>query len=336
MKKSYLIFLLFLGCLTLPIHANVVPPIVLSEIYFDDNDNWSIELYDYYQVGIYTLDDCYIESTTNTAYFNNGIIFNPNDTLVVTNDDMQTDLIINRAGDFLVMGGYTYDEIWWGDYPYSHVNAPYPGQSLVRVVLYDDVFLLAKENQPSLGYNPFDAQTFGSLEGIVVYSSGIPVSGANVSLYPVYYNIITDEFGYFFISDIYGMNYNLTVTLNDSIIFETTITIEPEGTTYVELIPDFDIDPQPQYETISISNHPNPFYEETEIHYSLPHYAEGTITIFNSKGQKVREITVSPAENSILWPGTDERNKKVPSGVYFYRLESENKTLASEKMLYLR
>jgi len=334
--KKIIIMLFILLCFGFPAHANPIVPVVFSEIYFDDNENWSIELYDYYQVGIYTLDDCYIESTTNTAYFNNGIIFNPNDTLVVTNDDMQTDLIINRAGDFLVMGGYTYDEIWWGDYPYSHVNAPYPGQSLVRVVLYDDVFLLAKENQPSLGYNPFDAQTFGSLEGIVVYSSGIPVSGANVSLYPVYYNIITDEFGYFFISDIYGMNYNLNVTVNDTIIVDTAVTVEPDGTTYVELSPDFDIDPQPQHETISISNYPNPFYEETEIHYSLPHNSTGTITIFNSKGQKIREIPVSPNENSISWSGFNEHNKKVPSGVYYYKLECESKTMASGKMLYLR
>ncbi len=335
MKKIFILLFLLL-CVTLSVQGNPIMTAFFSEIYFDDNNEWSIELYDYYQVGIYTLDDCYIESTTNMAFFNIGITFTSNDTLVVTNDDMQTDLTINREGDCLVMGGYTYDEMSWGDYPYSLVNAPDPGQSLVRVVPYYDYFLLAKENQPSLGYNPFDAQTFGSLEGIVTYSNGEIVSGAEVSFYPVYYSVITDECGYFCICDMYGMNYILTVTLNDTIIFETTVTIEPEGTTYVELILDYDIDPQPQYKTISISNHPNPFYDATTIHYSLPQHIAGTITIFNSKGQKVKEIPVSYIENSVSWTGIDEQHNQVSSGVYFYQLESGNETLASGKMLYLR
>ena len=338
MKKLFILSFLLL-CFALPVHANPIMPSYISEIYFDDNGNWTIELYDYYHLGNQpNLDDCYIESTTNLAYFNNGITFNVDDTLLVTNDDMQTDLIINREGDFLSARWAIFDEIRWGDYPYSHVNAPYPGQSLCRVAIGDDdpYFLLAKENQPSLGNNPFHAQTFGSLNGIVTYDNGVPIGGAIVSFNPVNFSVITDEFGYFLICDMYGMNYNLTVTVNDTIIVDTTVTIEPDGTTYVELSPDFDIDPQPQHETISISNYPNPFYEETEIHYSLPQYAAGTITIFNSKGQKIREIPVSPNENSTSWSGLDKNNNKVPSGVYFYNLESEDKILASGKMLYLR
>ena len=333
--KKIIVLVLLLLCFGILAHANPIMTAFFSEIYFDDNNEWSIELYDYYQVGIYTLDDCYIESTTNMAFFNNGITFTPNDTLVVTNDDMQTDLIINREGDYLVMGGYTYDEMCWGNYS-NLINAPYPGQSLVRVVPYYDYFLLAKENQPSLGYNPFGAQTFGGIQGNVTYGNGEIVSGAVVSFYPVYYSVITDECGYFCIYDMYGMNYNLTVTLNDTIIVETSVTIEPDGTNYVELTPDFGIDPQQQHETISISNHPNPFYDETTIQYSLPKHKTGTITIFNSKGQKIREIQVSPIENSITWSGFDKHNKMVPSGVYFYQLESGNETSASGKMLYLK
>jgi len=332
MKKIFiLIFLLF--SFTLVLYSNPIMTAYFSEIYFDDNDDWTIELYDYYGYPPGNLDYCYIESTTNMAFFNNGITFTSNDTLVVTNADMQTDLIINREGDYLIMGGWTYDEICWGNYS-NLINAPYPGQSLCRVPI-DDYFIFVKENQPSLGHNPFDVQTFGSLDGIVTYSSGIPIYGAEVSFYPVGYSVITDEFGYFLISGIYGMNYDLTVTLNDTIIVEMTVTIEPDETTYVELIPDFDIDPQPQYHNCSLSNHPNPFYDKTEIHYSLPYNSAGSITIFNSKGQKIREIAVSPNENSISWSGLDENNTKVPSGVYFYNLDCENKTLASGKMLYL-
>jgi len=164
----------------------------------------------------------------------------------------------------------------------------------------------------------------------------MPVGGAGVSFSPIGYNVITDEMGYFYIYGIYGMNYNLTVTVNDTILIDTTVTIEPDETTYVELTPGFGIDPQPHHETISISNHPNPFYDETTIQYSLPKHTTGTITIFNSKGQKIKEIPASPTENSVSWSGLNEKNKYVPSGVYFYNLECGDKILSSGKMVYLR
>ena len=336
--KNIIILVLLLFSYTLILHANPIIPAVFSELYFDNNDDWTLELYDFYGVSQGNLDCCCIESSTDMAYFNPGISFGCCDTILITNTDMQTDFTLNKNGDFLIIHGLFCDFLYWGNIPNSHVNTPYPGQSLARVVIYgeDAYFLLAKENQPSLGYNPFNVQTLGSLDGIVTYNNGVPIGGAIVSFNPVNYSVITDEFGYFFISGIYGMNYNLTVTVNDTIIVDTTVTIEPDVTTYVELSPDFDIDPQPQHETISISNYPNPFYEETEIHYSLPQYAAGTITIFNSKGQKIREIPVSPNENSTSWSGLDKNNNKVPSGVYFYNLESEDKILASGKMLYLR
>ncbi len=336
MKKIIILFFLLLSS-TLILHSNPIIPAVFSELYFDDNDNWHLELYDFYGLSSGNLDNCYLTSTSDTAYFNDGINFCCLDTLVVTNADMQTDFTIDKEGDFLRIFEFPYDEMCWGNYS-NHINAPYSGQSLARVVIYGDdaYFLLAKENQPSLGYNPFDVQTFGHIEGIVTYNSGIPIYGADVSFSPVNYNVITDEMGYFCICDMYCMNYNLTVTVNDTVIIDTTVTIEPDGTTYIELSPGFGIDSHQHQEILTVSNHPNPFYEQTEIHYSLPHTSSGSITIFNSKGQKIKEIPVSPTENSVSWSGLDVKNKYVPSGVYFYNLESEDKTLASGKMLYLR
>jgi len=336
MKKIIVLFF-FLLCFGILLHANPILTASFSEIYFDDNDEWSIELYDYYQLGIYTLDNCHIESTTNMAFFNNGITFTPNDTLVVTNADMQTDLIINREGDYLVIGDYAYDEICWGNYS-NLINAPYPGQSLARVVPYNNYFLLAKENQPSLGYNPFDVQTFGGIQGNVSDGSGYPIEGVQVDIIsPISLTVYVDEGGYFLIDGLYAMNYTLSAYKAGYSSIEVDVTVEPDSISSVSfLLFTQSADPQPQHETISISNHPNPFYEQTEIRYSLPHHSSGSITIFNNKGQKIREITASPTENSVSWSGFDEHNKIVPSGVYFYNLESEDNILASGKMLYLR
>jgi hypothetical protein len=343
--KKIIVLIFLLLCFGILANANPIEPIILSEIYFDGNGDWSIELYDYLQIGVNSLDLCTLMSLSDTAHFNTGISFTPNDTLVVTNSDMQTDFFINKDGDILtiygyIWGGYIFDSISWGDTPNSHVNAPYSDQSLCRVAIGDNdpYFLLAKENQPSLGYNPFDVQTFGGIQGNVSDCSGYPIEGVQVDIIsPISLTVYVDEGGYFLIDGLYAMNYTLSAYKAGYSSIEVDVTVEPDSISGVSflLVPQ-SADPQPQHETISISNHPNPFYDETTIQYSLPKHNAGMITIFNSKGQKIRKIPVSPTENSVLWSGLDEKVRNVPSGVYFYNLESEDKILASGKMLYLR
>ena len=350
--KKFIILLFILLCFTLPLQGNPIMPAFFSEIYFDDNDDWSIELYDYYQMGFNTLDDCYFESTTNMAYFNNGIIFTPNDTLVVTNDDMQTDLIINRAGDFLVMGGNTYDEMRWGNYQYSNVNAPYPGQSLVRVKFYtswypsdEPGFYLAKENEPSLGYNPYNAQTFGSLMGQVTDGDGVPVENADITISPADYHnstLYTDENGFFEVSCLYALNYNLSTTISGYPTIDTTITVEPDSTTYIHIFPIYDTDPTPQHNIYSISNYPNPFIESTTISFDLAtkSHKNTQINIYNAKGQLIRKflpVAHSPGHPvSVIWDGKNESNVLQPPGFYFYSLEVDGKKAKTNKMIMVR
>jgi len=341
MKKIFILMFLLLY-FTLNVYANPIVPLVFSEIYFDDNNDWTIELYDYYEYSSGSLDSCYLRSSSDTAYFNNGIIFDWGDTILVTNEDMQTDFSISRNGDFLEIDGYFYDLVSWYNFSPSY------NQSLARVIFCpennypDPVFCLAKENQPSLGFIPFQVQTYGTLWGYVYDINGEPVENAEIILYPDNlgsYGIQTNGDGFFQEDNLRGITYYLTVEINYNEYIDTTMTIEPDMITFVELYTDYDpqsLDPSPQENNFSISNHPNPFYDETSIQYSFPKHTTGTITIFNSKGQKVKDIPVSPTENYIIWTGLDKNNKKVPSGVYFYQLESENKTLASGKMLYLR
>jgi len=336
-KLIILIFLLFSYALIL--YSNPILPAVFSELYFDDNDNWYLELYDFYGFSPGNLDGCYLTSASSTAYFNNGIAFGCYDTLVVTNADMQTDFTINRNGTDLYIYGFFYDEMYWGDYIYSSVNAPYPGQSLARVVPYDDYFLVAKENQPSLGCNPFEVQTFGGIQGFTIDGDGYLIENVEVCISsPIFDRIYTDENGYFYIDGLYAMNYTLSAYKTGYPSVQMDVTVEPDSISSVSfiLVPQ-SADPNPQGNTLWISNYPNPFYNETQIQFSLPqNYYAAFITIFNSKGQQIKEIAVSPTENSVLWSGLDEKSKTVPSGVYFCNLECGDTILASGKMLYLR
>ena len=72
-------------------------------------------------------------------------------------------------------------------------------------------------------------------------------------------------------------------------------------------------------------NHPNPFNPETIIEFDLPDFDVVSLTLFNMKGQKVRELFQGlhqAGRVQINWDGRDEAGRAVASGVYFYRLST--------------
>ena len=86
-------------------------------------------------------------------------------------------------------------------------------------------------------------------------------------------------------------------------------------------------------------NYPNPFNPSTTISYNLSENIQNPqIEIYNMKGQKVKSYVLEEkaGENSIVWHGRDENSKSVSSGVYFYRLCNEGKTVHTRKMLMIK
>ena len=72
-------------------------------------------------------------------------------------------------------------------------------------------------------------------------------------------------------------------------------------------------------------NHPNPFNPTTTISFSLQNNSNIELSIYNLKGQKVKQLVIdqlSAGEHSVVWDGKDGNNKPVTSGIYFYKLEA--------------
>ena len=72
-------------------------------------------------------------------------------------------------------------------------------------------------------------------------------------------------------------------------------------------------------------NYPNPFNAETTISYQNPEAGRVVITIFNTRGQKVRTLldTVeAPGLHLVSWDGLDGAGVPVASGVYFCHMWS--------------
>lgn len=86
---------------------------------------------------------------------------------------------------------------------------------------------------------------------------------------------------------------------------------------------------------VKLSNYPNPFNPETTISFNLPVDQRAKLTIYNLKGQKVRQFSNIINQNSIVWKGKDQSGNSVSSGIYFYKLEA-GKTTLQKKMLLLK
>jgi hypothetical protein len=85
---------------------------------------------------------------------------------------------------------------------------------------------------------------------------------------------------------------------------------------------------------ILLSNYPNPFNKTTSIEFSLQEDIRNpVIEIFNLKGQKIKQLFCINNRNSIIWDGTDQLNKLVSSGIYLYRIETDNGISKTNKMI---
>ncbi|RKX18498.1 MAG: hypothetical protein DRP35_09185, partial [Candidatus Zixiibacteriota bacterium] len=74
-------------------------------------------------------------------------------------------------------------------------------------------------------------------------------------------------------------------------------------------------------------NYPNPFNPTTTISFSLPVKSNVEIEIFNLLGQSVKKLinkSISPGSYEIEWDGTNKQGKSVSTGIYLYRLKTED------------
>ena len=125
-----------------------------------------------------------------------------------------------------------------------------------------------------------------------------PVS-TSIDLYP-------DQFGY-----------------NMAVRTSTDVTDYPEN----DILPEqFQLD----------QNYPNPFNPLTTIAYSLPSRSDVKLTVYNVLGQAVTTLVNgyrAAGNYTIMWDGTDQTGRPVPSGIYFYQLSCGDFQMARKMIL---
>jgi hypothetical protein len=83
-------------------------------------------------------------------------------------------------------------------------------------------------------------------------------------------------------------------------------------------------------------NYPNPFNPITQISFDMPSAGNVNIEVYNLLGQKINTLVSGYKDvghYTVTWNATDESGQPVPSGVYFYRLTTDNRSETKRMML---
>ena len=85
-------------------------------------------------------------------------------------------------------------------------------------------------------------------------------------------------------------------------------------------------------------NYPNPFNPRTAIKFALPVATHVRLEVFNVLGQRVAVLKDEPmaaGRHEVTWDGANTHGKSVATGVYLYRLTTEQYT-ETRKMVLLK
>ena len=185
--------------------------------------------------------------------------------------------------------------------------------------------------------------TIGTIEGTVTLNGGSGnVEEVEVTAGGIIVNPYNDNGSYRITipSGIYDVTASLTGYVDSTIVGVVVNGGEP---TYV----DFTLNPDGQSvdddsilstELMLNQNSPNPFTSYTHISFSVPKgFKNPSIKIYNLKGQLIKTLEPSIGSNHsegyATWDGKDSNNNDVVSGIYLYKLQTDNGSIIKKMLL---
>ena len=143
------------------------------------------------------------------------------------------------------------------------------------------------------------------------------IAGAGTTSTPTQYEFIDDyslveEHTYFYWLE--SISYGQEIEMVGSV----SITIPTSGET-----------PAIAFTRLS-ANYPNPFNPSTRMRLSISDNQMGRLTIYNIRGELIFEQNFSAGEHEFTWNAD-----RYPSGIYFYKLASDNYS-RTRKMILLK
>lgn len=343
MKNLFILSILIILVATSSLHSNPIePPPIITEVYFDENENWTLEFYidEYFYSGMVNLDSLRI----NTAIIKDQVIIQMGVPLIITPDMLLGYLDITRCNGSLhveTYDGYYWLYLDWGIYWDNYDPAPLPGQSWAVQSFAGPEYIhywLCHSFPPTLGTNIYEASGTGTVQGYIYDLNHNPIPDVlffiNVFITPFYSN----DSGYFCFSSVshrYSFYYNY---YDPAFSGDTTLWIEIDSTDNIEII-------APVYlvgiednseEKISIKNYPNPAKNIVNFQVTIPiniNSETANIIICNLSGKIIDQLPLRkddhrPSEYYLKWIPPDNFN-----GLLLYYLVMDNQRSVSGKFI---
>jgi len=337
MKKIFTSFwALIIG---VSIYANPIPvPLIeISELFFDESNNWKLELL-YYNVdpdGL-TFDSIFLYSTIDTVQLPSYRFTESIGLLVVTADSLDYEFKINRHADTIKMVSYSLnghhlceDILIFGNLPGASISYPRQGQSISK---YN--FFYIKDKSPSIGFFNDTLGMCGTISGIVFDKYSKPVKNRKFILDNYFETFENGEYS----TRVYSkpatynrIDYKAGNTQKSASITEFSYTMEPDSVIKMDIylldtlateIIDINISNTP------ISIYPNPVSkgEELKINIDLPIItSEIFVEIIDLNGKMIKKKKINHKSSSIKVP--DE------SGVYIIRTTLDSKVISLNRII---
>ena len=362
MKKFIVVFALIILSISVFSNPIMLPP-VISELYWDENGDWSIELVfndelDYYS----NLDELSLVCNNDTSVFVSGIPIVFGQPMVVSSDDLVNpfDIPIDSGFVYLIDNEYLNPLGWgmlFGHYEGSRISPALYGQSIVyqRFELCDineETYWLVKETQPSIGSLPFTCQTRANFSGTVLDAVLTPVPEASIkytfgssnenAYSPSIPVLITDENGEFSTDQMFSKEYTIMIFVEDQRELITFVNVEPDSANNYEFLLDSlyvgikkinDIK-----SGVSMTALPNPFNRHLDIHIqtnSNTIVKSSAVKLFDMSGNLIKKTDINtPYLNDVdvHWGQMNESEMK--AGLYLLVLEVEGEFIATRKLVF--
>lgn len=172
--KKYLLVVIFLICLSIVKSNPIIPPSVgISELTFDAEGNWTLELQGFELNSWMPFDSIFIQSSTGKAKLKRFQFDGISNVLLVRKDSLDAEINIREEGDSLFLRCYAYGHFFneyappfvFGDKYSALVASPRPTQSIAGVPGFQFNFAYSIDKSPTIGQPNDTTGMCGTLTG---------------------------------------------------------------------------------------------------------------------------------------------------------------------------
>jgi len=339
MKKLYVILISLMIVLNVNSNPIAVPFVEFSELFFDSNGKWSLELrYDWFSETDTLIDQIVLMSSQDTVELNNIKINDSSGVLVFNPDSLESNFTINDQGDRIELWFYIANDMWtegsdvliFGNYEGAEIGYPKNGQSIAKINWY-----YVKDVSPTIGFLNDTSGMCGTLTGILYDKYINPVSNRTFEFDNEF---ITSEFGEYSArvfskpTTLRMISYSTRPGVTISTAIESfDYTMEPDSIIYKDIYILGDLKPVSIRSTAFddiIKIYPNPILHSSQIkiHIDLPVQSSNIqIEIIDLKGILIKKEKINQKESLVEVP-----NK---TGLFIFNILLDNQIISSESIL---